>query len=168
LDFAVRSSPGAKLLFGGLLLATIGLKISGALGSGVAHPDDVVRAQLHDFLSHHGFVAQPTEIVNPVAVAGQSGSCQLLLINVAPQGWHRDMPGRYATATDQSFFVFRAQRYQQQPIWLTRADYYWRLPARTVGLQTPLDLVLGVVASAACDVNKLPWNELVHLSSMAR
>jgi hypothetical protein len=167
MGFAVRSSRGAKLLLGGLLLGSIGLKVSDALPADGAQPNAVVRVQLHNFLVRHGFAEQPTEISKPVTVSGLSGSCRLVIINAAPQGWHQDMPGRFAMETDQVFFIFRSERYQHQPVWFTRADFYLRLPAAYVGFHVPIHLVLGVVASADCDVGKLHWEELTSLSSIS-
>jgi hypothetical protein len=162
----VGSSGGAKLLLGGLLLGSLGLKVSDALHADGAQPNAVVQVQLHNFLVRHGFAEQATETSKPVTVSGLSGTCRLLIINAAPQGWHQDMPGRFAMETDQVFFVFRSERYQHQPVWLTRADFVWRLPAAYVGFHVPIHLVLGVVASADCDASKLHWDELTSLSSI--
>jgi hypothetical protein len=147
-----------RLIFAGLLCLTLAIKVSGAVETRGPNADDIIRAQLHGFLRTNGFDdTKLVEIFNPVAVSGQDGSCRLLILNAAPQGWHRDMLARYATGSDRSFFVFQGKIYQRQPVWRTTLDHYWAMSAHGVGLNVPNRLVLGVVASPGCDAERLPW-----------
>ena len=159
----MRSSPIAKLVLGALLALTLSLKVWGVSDASVPHQDAATSARFSAFFARHGFEERSTEIANPVAVLGQAGTCSLLIIAAAPQGWHRDILGRFAENGDQLFFVYRGTRFQSQPVWRTRAYHYWSLIAQGVGLDAPVRLVLGVVASPTCDVNDLPWGELDEL-----
>ena len=166
------SSLVPKLVLCGLLILTLSYKVSKGMSQSVSgqEQDEMVRTQIAMFLAGHGF--QPnsvTAIQNPIGASGRSGSCQLLIAEVAFQGWHRDTLRRSAAEDDQFFFFFRGNKYQDQPVWLTRRSGYWNIFLRNFGLNAPVEPVLGIVASPACDLNAMPWRELTdHVAALRR
>lgn len=122
------------------------------------------------FLVRQGFEPDPAMATQyPIAVSGRSGGCQLFVANVAPQGWERYVPRRFASDGDQVFFFYRGQMYQDQPVWLTRLAGYWNFFLRNLGFNVAVEPVLGIVASPACDLNAVPWQELAdHVAALRR
>jgi hypothetical protein len=92
------------------------------------------------------------------------GDCRLLVALVAPQGWHRDIVRQLASQYDQVFFVFGGVVYQDQPTRLTLMHQYWRTLNIFAGRKLPIRPVLGIVASPACNLRDMPWQELAKLS----
>ena len=131
---------------------------------------EMVRTHIAAFLARHGF--QPNRAIaiqDLIGVSGRSDGCQLLIAEAAFQGWHRDALRRVASGEDQFFFFFRGHKYQSQPIWLTRLSGYWNIFLRNLGLNAPVEPVLGIVASPACDLNAMPWRELAdHVAALRR
>jgi len=154
-------SLAAKLALGPLIALTLSLKLVHEPG---AAPEALVKEKMVSFLTRHGFVAgQAQNILNPVAVSGQTGECEVTLVDAAPQGWHRDILSQFASGDDELFFIYRRQRYAEQPIWLTRAHHYFGLVTRGIGLPMPRYVVLGVVASPSRNVEAMSWHEFEHL-----
>jgi hypothetical protein len=117
----------------------------------------MVRTQIAGFLARHGL--QP-DLGDSLGVSGRSGECHLLIAEAAYQGWHRDSLRRLAAQDDQLRFYFRGRMYADQPIWRTRLSGYWAAFLQNFGLNAPVDPVLGIVASPACKLTALPWQEL--------
>ena len=150
-----------KLVLCGLLVLTISFKVSVGMRPFVAGQDEMVRTSIVTFLGRHGFEPDPAiAIQNPIGALGRSGGCQLLIAEVAYQGWQRDLFRRTISEEDQYFFFFRGHKYQDQPVWLTRLSGCWSSFLRNVGFNAPVEPVLGIVASPPCDPNAMPWQEL--------
>jgi hypothetical protein len=115
------------------------------------------------FLDRHGFrVGRNEDTVDSPFIRADAGDCRLLAVYAAPQGWHRDIVRQMASAQDEAFFVFRGAVYQDQPLWQTWTRHYWRLLNLYVGRRIPAWPVLGIVASRACDVHDMPWQDLAE------
>jgi hypothetical protein len=157
----VISSLVPKLVLCGLLVLTLSFKVSVGMRQSVSGQDEMVRTYIATFLARHGF--QPNRVIaiqDPIGASGRSGDCQLLIAEVAYQGWQRDFFRRAISEEDQFFFLFRGHKYQDQPVWLTRLSGYWNTFLRKLGFNAPAEPVLEIVASAPCDLNAMPWQEL--------
>jgi hypothetical protein len=130
----------------------------------------MVRTHIAAFLAQHGF--QPNRAIAiqyPIGVSGRSGACQLLIVEAAFQGWDQYPLRRLVSKEDQFFFFFQGHKYQDQPVWLTWLSSYWNRFLRKFGLNARVEPVLGIIASPACDLNAMPWQELAdHLAPLRR
>ena len=85
------SSLVPKLVLCGLLVLALSFKVSVGMRPFVAGQDEMVRTSIVTFLGRHGFEPDPAiAIQNPIGALGRSGGCQLLIAEVAYQGWQRD------------------------------------------------------------------------------
>ncbi len=158
-----------KLVLIGLLVLTLSLKVSVGMRQFVSGQDEMVRTYIATFLARQGFEPDPVAIQYPLGASGRSGGCQLLIAEVAYQGWQRDFFRRAVSEEDQFFVLFRGHKYQHQPVWLTRLSGYWNTFLRNLGFNAPVEPVLGIVASATCDLNAMPWQELAdHVAALRR
>ncbi|MGH6857818.1 MAG: hypothetical protein ACRECP_09335 [Methylocella sp.] len=164
----MNSSLVPKLALCVLLVLALSFKVSVGMRQFVSGQDEMVRAYMATFLARHGF--QPNRDIanqNPLGASGRSGGCELLIAEVAYQGWQRDFFRRVASEEDQFFFFFRGRKYQNQPVWLTRLSGYWTTFLRNLGFNPPVEPVLGIVASPPCDLNAIPWQELAdHVAAL--
>jgi len=166
----VISSLVPKFVLFGLLILTLSFKISNGMSQFESGQDELVRTQIAAFLAQQGFQPNPAiAIQSPIGVSGRSGGCQFLIAEAAFQGWDRYSLRRLASGEDQLFFFFRGRKYQDQPVWLTWLSDYSNRFLRKLGLNAPVEPVLGIVASPACDLNAMPWQELAdHLAALRR
>jgi len=167
----VISSLVPKLVLCGLLILTLSFKVSDSISQSMSgQQDEMVRTHIATFLARYGF--QPNRAIAdkyPMGVSGRSGDCNLLIAEAAFQGWYRDVLRRMASGEDQFFFFFRGHKYQDQPVWLTRLSGYRNIFLRNLGFNAPVEPVLGIVASPACDLNVMPWQELAdHVAALRR
>lgn len=152
------SSHVFKLVLGGLLILSLSLKVSEGVSHATQGRGEIVRMHIATFLSRHGFEPdRASKIQNLIAVSGRSGGCQLLIAEAAPQGWHRHILRRVASDGDQFFFLFQGRKFQDQPVWLTRLSNYWNHYLRNRD-----EPIFGIVGSSSCDLDALPWQELVE------
>lgn len=150
-----------KLLLLGLLVLTLSLKVRDAGRPTPAAPDETMRTYIAAFLAQQGFKPDFDHTDDsPIAVTGHSGGCTLWIANVAPEGWHQYIPRRLATAGDQVFFFFRGRKYDDQPVWQTRLSGYGARILRKLGFSPRTEPVMGIIASQACDIGKMPWQDL--------
>src|ERR1700730_18990432 len=145
------SSLVPKLVFCGLRVLALSFKVSVAMRQFVPGQEEMVRTYITTFLARHGFQPNPVIAVQkPFGVSGRSGGCELLIAEVAYQGWQRDFFRRAVSEDDQFFFFFRGHKFQDQPVWLTRLPGYWNTFLRNLGFNAPVEPVLAIVASAPC------------------
>jgi hypothetical protein len=154
----VISSHASKLLFAVLLIVTLSLKVLVIRTQpGSEQRVATVRIQIAGFLTRHGFQPDPGD---SIGVSAHSGGCHLLIAEAAYQGWHRDSIRRMAAPGDQLLFFFRGRMYPDQPVWLTRLSGQWASFLQNLGLNATVEPVLGIVASPACELTAMPWQEL--------
>jgi hypothetical protein len=159
-----------RVVFCGLLVLTLSFKVSAGRHPFVSRQDEMVRTQMTTFLARQGFEPDPAMVLqNPIGASGRSGGCQLLITEVAFQGWERDFFRRAVSEEDQFFFFFRGHKYEDQPVWLTRLSGYWNSFRRTLGFNAPVEPVLAIVGSHSCDLNAMPWQDLAdHVAALRR
>jgi hypothetical protein len=166
----VRPSLVPKLVFCGLLVLTLSLKVGVGMRQFASGQEETVRSSMATFLARQGFELDPASAIQyPITVSGRSGGCQMFIAEVVPQGWQRSIPRRVASDGDQVFFFFRGHMYQDQPVWLTRLAGYRNAFLRNLGFNAPVEPVLGIVSSPSCDLNAVPWQELAdHVAALRR
>jgi hypothetical protein len=159
-----------RLVLCGLLVLTLSFKVLVGRSPFVAGQDAMVRTYIATFLAQRGFEPDPAmAIQNPIGASGRSGGCQLLITEVASQGWQRDLFRRMVSKEEQFFFFFRGHTYEDQPVWLTRLSGYWNTFFRNLGFNAPVEPVLAIAASPPCDLNAMPWQELAdHVGALRR
>jgi hypothetical protein len=97
-------------------------------------------------------------------VSATAGQCSLFVAALSPQGWHRHLIRKLAPSGSQLLFLFNGTSYDDQPVMLTRAYYYWSRLLRLAG-RSPADRpVFGVVGSSECALDDFPWRELSFVS----
>ncbi len=152
-----------KLVLCGLLVLTLSFKVlvrRSQLVSG-QEQNELVRASMATFLARYGFQANSAIAIQyPISMSGRADGCQLLIAEVAFEGWGRDSLRRLVSGDDQFFFFFRGHKYEDQPIWLTRLSGYRSIFLQNLGLSATIEPVLGIVASPPCDLKAMRWREL--------
>lgn len=160
-------SPALKGAFALLLALSIGGKIIAADRSlqGAGPPEaDAALGEIAAFFDRHGFrVSEVGGEPDLPSVRATAGGCELLAVLAAPEGFHRDIIRRSASEQDRVFFVFDAVAYPDQPMLLTWTHHQWRVLNLRVGRRLPVRPTLGVVASPACDLRGLPWQDIAEL-----
>jgi hypothetical protein len=152
-----------KIVFGGLLILTISLKIAAGVHQPTRGQVETVSTQIAKFLTGQGFETDRGLVAEyPVTMSGRSGDCKLTIFRAAPEGWHQYVIRRLASDGDQAFFLFRGRKYQDQPIWLTGISSFWTSTIRKLGVKAPVEPVFGIVASPACNLDSMRWQELTE------
>ena len=124
----------------------------------VAHDDpNELASEIMQFLSHQAFDVVLTELDSMPVVQATSGSCNILIVQVEPDGSSQDQVRGLATTGDHVFIIFRGRVYAQQPVLLTVTNTLWSRSLRKLGLMRRIAPVLAAVASASCDIEQLPW-----------
>jgi hypothetical protein len=156
------ASRGALAL---LLVLSVGIKLTHGYSTPLSQAASVTKSEVAAFLDRQGFRVDEVDATNVDSpfVQAAKGTCHLLAVAAAPQGWHRDLVHRLAAPDDQVFFVVDGTVFDDQPQWRTWTYHYWRLVNRFVGRRLPLHPVLGVVASPDCDLGNLPWRDVARL-----
>jgi hypothetical protein len=95
-----------------------------------------------------------------LAIAANSGSCRMLVVESSALGWDRDQIRRYADAEDRVFVVFRGRVYSDQPTFRTVFDALSTRFRRELGFRVWPNPVLAVVARMSCEAEGLPWDQL--------
>jgi hypothetical protein len=152
----MRSRVGkiSLLLF---LFASIGLKIEFLS----TFPDRVKigEAELVRFLKRHSFeVSSPNPNIDPPVFFANAENCSIKVYLVSPNGWHRDLIHQL-NPTDQLFFVYRGDRFPEQPVWTTWLELQWWRFNTLIGRTLPIHSVLAVVSTQDC-AETVPWREV--------
>ena len=158
----VRFSLGFKWLILLLLPITLAWKLAVRTTHPEGSAEKEFQLQVADFLVRQHFqVARSGQAAEgQPSIEATSGLCRMRVTKSPPVGWDRDLIRRFATPTDRVFVVFGGKVYAEQPTWLTAADFLWARLRRELGMRGEPSPVLGIVASAACDAEKLPWQDL--------
>ena len=166
----MNSSAAFKWLVIVLVPLTLGWKLVGEERTSSEAKVDII-----DFLSRHGFevtkrawgdvsfIDATTAIID--ATTETTGVCRMSVVEVSPDGWTRDIAHQIFGETDHQFFVFRGTTYTKQPTWLTFSDHLWSQNLRKLGFARSDAPVIAVSATAPCDAERLPWDELSSRTS---
>ena len=152
-----------------LLILSIGIKVAARSHQLYADAEtetvqQAERRDVVDFFRHHGFRVERDESEPEASVIpALAGECRMLIVLASPQGWKQDVVRQLATPEDQTFFVYNGGRYREQPVWRTLIDYYWRKLYHYVGVKLPPSPLLSIAASPACELSRMPWQEVAHL-----
>jgi hypothetical protein len=144
------------------LALTLGWKVAARLGQFAMPSEPDARLRVAEFLTRQHFavsVSAQVEEGRPM-VSASAGPCRMLIVSSPATGSDRDLTRRLVSGADRFFVVFRGQVYPEQPTWLTVPDHLWSRLRRELGWDVQATPVLSVIASASCEAERLPWNEL--------
>jgi hypothetical protein len=110
------------------------------------------------FLTGQGFDAAENEDTALPGIQAIGGDCRMRVIR--HDSANRDIIRNHMAATDRLFFIRRGKINMEQPNALNVLDELWTSALRKIGLADRQPPVLSVVASAQCDVDRLPWEQL--------
>ena len=128
-----------------------------------APSDTEVLQTVAKFLDRQHFavtLSDPVSDEGRPMIRATAGYCRVLVANSDPIAWDRDILRRSATVADRVFVVFRGRTYKEQPTWLTVPYFLWSRLQRELGLGWQPAPLLAVIATASCNAEQLPWNEL--------
>lgn len=155
--------PRILTLFVVLLAASLSLKLltlPDARASGSAG-DDAIREQMRGFLAREGFASQiEPGLVGLPAASGERDGCRVLLADVAPQGYHRDLIFSLAKPADTVAFLFRGEVYPDQPgwaTWATRLISHLELAPAPASTGAGSNRVYAVLAVGSCAIEASHW-----------
>lgn len=141
------------------LVLTLAVKVA----TGFTRNNDTTEAQWQSqvgiALADIGFeVAGYLQDRDPPLLSVHKAGCAMLIANVSPLGWHRDVLSKIVRSNEQLFFVYQGTIFQVQPVWRTSAHYHWDRLRSYVGLADRDELVLGIIAARSCGAMELNWS----------
>jgi hypothetical protein len=151
----VSSSPAFKWLVIALVPLTFGWKLVGGETTTSESKIDTP-----EFLSHHGFEVTKRTLGDVSFSDATAGACRMIVVEVSPDGWSRDIIRQIVGTTEHQFFVFRGSTYTKQPTWLTISNHLWSRSLRMLGFARRDTPVIAVSATGPCGPEQLPWDEL--------
>jgi hypothetical protein len=142
-----------------LLVLAVTLKVS-FYGRNEAPVADF-KGHVGGLLRENGFVVTDVRADQALfqTLSAQSGSCEMSVSSISPHGWERDTIWRSARPDSQVVFIYKGQRYGDQPAWRSFADFYLSRASRLIGAATPLRPVVAVIATPECKVSDMRWLE---------
>jgi hypothetical protein len=158
--FAVKYSPAFKWCLALLLPLTIAWKLTTPQGALDRRDSGEVQGKLVEFLIRHQFNIDIEKLLDAPIIRASTGACRMLIMEVSPDGWQRDLIRSRAEATDRVLFIFRGKVYADQPVWLTATVGFWSRQLQRLGLLRNVPPVIAVIAPRLCNVKRLPWDEL--------
>jgi hypothetical protein len=141
----VISSHAPKLLLGLSLVLTIVPKALPQFH--IADRPPPAEARTIAFLAQHGFEVHSKQRRSDTLIDATSGECRLRVIEVDPNGSHRDNVRLIAGQADRTAFIFDGELYPDQPMVLTALSYTWTRFLNRIGVPAQRKIVLGVAAS---------------------
>jgi hypothetical protein len=138
----------AKLALIVLLVASLGLKARGSDASNQP-PEQWRDTALLDALSAGGFAISSKDGLQSPTWVADKGDCHIEVTTVTPLGWHQSAMADRA-GNQNLAYVYAGHVYENQPVMLTKMDYYWHKLANYFYLSGQQPPVFGVVTSANC------------------
>jgi hypothetical protein len=123
------------------------------------------KVDIFEFLSRHGFEVTKRTLGDVPFSDARAGACRMIVVEVSPDGWTRDIIREISSTTEQQFIVFRGSTYTKQPTWLTISDHWWSQSLRKLGFSRRDAPVIAVSATGPCAPERLPWDELSSRTS---
>jgi hypothetical protein len=158
----VSSSPAFKWLVIVLVPLTFGWKLVGGETTSSESKIDTP-----EFLSRHGFEVTKRTFGDVAFSDATAGACRMIVVEVSPDGWTRDIIRQIVGTTEHQFFAFRGSTYTEQPTWLTISDHWWSQSLRKLGFARRDAPIIAVSATGPCAPERLPWGELSSRTSDA-
>ena len=148
-------SPALKWSIALLLPLTLAWKLT-------VGPDESAQRNksIIEFLVRQKFEAVETDLNGMLAIRAAAGMCRILVLRASPIGSDGDLIRDLAAATDRIFTIFRGRVYAEGPNWLIMLGHLKSRFLHRLGLVHHVSSVIAVVASASCDAEQLPWDEL--------
>jgi hypothetical protein len=161
----VKFSPTLSWFVLVLLVLTLGWKVAVPRpdASNVIEKREIDRQRkIADFLvgQHFTAVVPETAPLELPMIRGTAGTCRILVIKTSFDGSDRERVRRYTSARDTIFVVFGGRIYAEQPTFLTVSDELWARFQRQLGLKAEATPAFVVIATKACEAERLPWHEL--------
>jgi hypothetical protein len=153
----VSYSPALRWFIALLLPLTLVWKLTVGLDD-----SNELKNRIVELLVQHQFdVVVTQEVVEDMpTIRATKDACRMFISKTPPSGWRQQMISELATATDRIFIVFRGRIYTEHPTWLTLVIHFWSRFLRKLGLVRNTTPVIAVVATAPCDAERFPWDEL--------
>ncbi|TYR31611.1 hypothetical protein FY036_15205 [Mesorhizobium microcysteis] len=138
------------------------MSLSGLRGAAGDQPEPIER-----FLAGTGLTpGEKLAQTEPAIHRASGGTCDLLIAQVSPLGWHRHLFEPLRRGENQvHFFVFRERASVHQPVLATATALLVTRLKRYVGFDDVEEPVWSVLASTGCIVAHLPWSWEEPLSS---
>jgi hypothetical protein len=116
------------------------------------------------FLLRHQF--EVIELIGPgvPVIQANKNSCRMVLMflaEAAEQTWKQEKLANLAQPSDRLFYVFRGSVRNHVSRWIISLNGAWARMLRRFSIPNQLDLVLLVMAGPSCDLEGLPWEELL-------
>ena len=94
-------------------------------------------------------------------VEASANDCTMRVVELAWNGWNRDVLAVVAPLASHQYFAYRGTLYESYPyVRAAIMSLFDRVRAR-VGRLLPQRPVLGIAASEACPVHDMPWANIV-------
>jgi hypothetical protein len=150
-------SPALKWFIVLLLPLTLGWKLTVR-----PHDPSELNDSLVEFFARHhfGVIVTEDDMGQSPVIQATAGVCRVLAGEISSNGGNWQLPRRFAAPTDHVFVVFHGRVYSTQPTLLTAVSDLWSRFLRQTGLVRHQSSVIAIVASATCDAEGLPWEEL--------
>ena len=144
-----------------LLVASLGLKARSSDAPNQPREQPIYAALL-SALSAGGFALSTKDGLESPTWVADKGDCHIEVSTVTPLGWHQSAMADRA-ANQNLAYVYAGNVYQNQPVMLTKMDYYWhKLANYFYPSGRPLP-VFGVVTSANCTVQSMDTDLIARL-----
>ena len=149
----------------GVLFLALALAGGITLKAASKGPTQIQEPSLHatiaPFLKQHGYKVTTGVDKDGLEVGAVGGfDCRLHVIQAQPRGYDQHAIRQAGGVTDDFFVVFDGDLYDAQPVWRTKAYYYWDRFRRKMGLTVPPRALFAVIASRTCSARQLPWQDL--------
>jgi len=139
-----------------LILLLLPLTLAWKLTVGLDDPSELKNGIVELLARNHFDVLVTDQTMEGMPIIRASNeACRMVIAKTSASGWTRHMISDFA-ATDRIFIVFRGRVYTEQPIWLTLVTQMWSSFIRKLGLARNSIPVIAVVATAACDAERVP------------
>lgn len=153
----------AKLITASLLAATLGLKALTASPSAY-HGNMLAAAAAETMLMTAGYQTHRTVTGLGTLVRGQRGACRIMLTEYPPHGTTAEVVNGWSRRTGPLMFAWQGSLRDEAPKLQPLLTFYVQRELRRLGFHPSIKPVIAVAASAACDLDRLPWSELARIS----
>ncbi len=113
------------------------------------------------FLASNGFhESSVTQTASGVHVNARRAECDVVIKDIAPQGWDESTMQVLATGKTLKYVTGGTVYQDRQPVWRTWFSYrLWRI-LNTMGIHVHKTLVFGVAESPGCAALNIDWSGL--------